>query len=98
MKTSDYNTRFPRVKRLTLYLCAVVVLCLFNLNAVMAQDQVNQTNTPNTQPAPTVEKPVQLESIDVQNNLQRQQQSIQLMSNISKVLRDTALAIIRKIG
>jgi hypothetical protein len=40
----------------------------------------------------------QLATIDLQNALQRQQQILQTMSNISKMLHDSAMAIIRKIG
>jgi hypothetical protein len=40
----------------------------------------------------------QLANIDMQNMLQKQQQTLQTMSNVSKVLHDTAMAIIRKIG
>ena len=40
----------------------------------------------------------QLANIDLQNTLQKQQQTIQMLSNISKVLHDTAMAVIRKIG
>ena len=40
----------------------------------------------------------QLANVDLQNILQKQQQTIQMMSNISKMLHDTAQAIIRKIG
>jgi hypothetical protein len=40
----------------------------------------------------------QLANIDLQNMLQKQQQTIQMLSNVSKVLHDTALAVIRKIG
>ena len=40
----------------------------------------------------------QLANIDLQNMLQKQQQTIQMMSQIAKVLHDTALAVIRKIG
>jgi hypothetical protein len=40
----------------------------------------------------------QLANIDLQNALQKQQQTIQLMSNVSKVLHDTTMAVIRKIG
>ncbi len=40
----------------------------------------------------------QLANIDLQNMLQKQQQTIQMMSNISKVLHDTAMSVIRKIG
>jgi hypothetical protein len=40
----------------------------------------------------------QLANVDLQNVLQKQQQVMQMMSNISKMLHDTALAIVRKIG
>lgn len=40
----------------------------------------------------------QLANVDLQNWLQRQQQSLQMMSNISKLMHDTTMAIIRKIG
>jgi len=40
----------------------------------------------------------QLANIDLQNTLQKTQQTLQSMSNISKMLQDTAMAIIRKIG
>jgi uncharacterized phage infection (PIP) family protein YhgE len=40
----------------------------------------------------------QLANVDLQNILQKQQQTLQMMSNISKMLYDTALAVIRKIG
>ncbi len=38
----------------------------------------------------------QLANIDLQNQLQKQQQTLQTMSNVSKVAHDTAMAIIRK--
>ncbi|MHA1111690.1 MAG: hypothetical protein ACTSRE_11350 [Promethearchaeota archaeon] len=40
----------------------------------------------------------QLANIDLQNALQKQQQTIQMLSNVSKMLHDTSMAIIRKIG
>ena len=40
----------------------------------------------------------QLANIDLQNALQNQQQALQTMSNVSKMLHDTAMAVIRKIG
>jgi chromosome segregation ATPase len=46
----------------------------------------------------TVGEDAQLANIDLQNALQRQQQTLQTMSNVSKMLHDTAMAIIRKIG
>lgn len=40
----------------------------------------------------------QLANVDLQNALQKQQHTLQMLSNISKMLHDTALAVIRKIG
>ncbi len=39
----------------------------------------------------------QLANVDLQNILQKQQQTLQMMSNISKMFYDTAVAVIRKI-
>ncbi len=46
----------------------------------------------------TIGDDAQLANTDLQNILQKQQQTLQMMSNISKMLSDTALAVIRKIG
>lgn len=43
----------------------------------------------------TIGEDAQLANIDLQNMLQKQQQTIQMLSNMSKVLHDTALAVIR---
>ena len=40
----------------------------------------------------------QLANIDLQNALQQQQQTLQTISSVSKMLHDTALAVIRNIG
>lgn len=40
----------------------------------------------------------QLANVDLQNVLQKQQQILQMMSNISKMLHDTSMAVIRKMG
>ncbi len=40
----------------------------------------------------------QLANVDLQNMLQKQQQTLQMVSNISKMLHDTAMAVIRKVG
>ena len=40
----------------------------------------------------------QLANVDLQNWLQKQQQTLQMMSNISKLLHDTAMNTIRKLG
>jgi hypothetical protein len=46
----------------------------------------------------TVGDDAQLANIDLQNMLLRQQQTMQLISKVSKMIHDTAMAIIRKIG
>jgi hypothetical protein len=46
----------------------------------------------------TVGEDAQLANVDLQNMLQQQQQTLQLLSNISKAQHDTALSVIRKIG
>lgn len=46
----------------------------------------------------TVGDDAQLANIDLQDALQKQQHLMQMMSNISKVLHDTAMAVIRKLG
>ena len=50
--------------------------------------------------AKMLERPddAQLANVDLQNQLQKQQQTLQMLSNVSKTLNDTTLAIIRKIG
>ena len=40
----------------------------------------------------------QLANINLQSSLQQQQQAIQTMSNVSKMMHDTAMSVIRKIG
>ena len=40
----------------------------------------------------------QLANVDLQNMLQKQQQILQMMSNVSKMTHDTLMSIIRKIG
>ena len=46
----------------------------------------------------TVGDDAQLANVDLQNTLQKQQQNLQMLSNISKAQHDTAMAIIRKLG
>jgi hypothetical protein len=46
----------------------------------------------------TIGDDAQLANVDLQNKLQQQQQTLQMMSNVSKMLHDTAMATIRKIG
>ena len=107
MKTSNYKTaQFPKMKRLAMYFSVIIVLCFFNLVDIKAQYPNNLTT--NTQPATTIviqeepepepEPDSELREIDRQNMLQKQQQTMQMMRNVSKMIHDTAMAIVRKIG
>ena len=40
----------------------------------------------------------QMANIDLQSAMQKQQQTLQMLSNVSKMLHDTSMSIIRKIG
>lgn len=46
----------------------------------------------------TVGNDAQLANVDLQNAMQQQQQTLQLLATISKLVYDTAMSIIRKIG
>ena len=46
----------------------------------------------------TIGDDAQLANIDLQNNLQKQQQTISMLSTISKMLHDTAMAVVRKMS
>lgn len=46
----------------------------------------------------TVGDDAQLANVDLQNMLQKQQQTLQMLSNISKTLYDTAMSIVRNMG
>jgi len=48
--------------------------------------------------APYLSDDAQLANVDLQNMLEKQQQTLQMLSNISKMLQDTALSVIRKVG
>ena len=40
----------------------------------------------------------QMGNIDMQNSLEKQQQTVQMLSNVSKMSHDISMAVIRKIG
>ena len=46
----------------------------------------------------SLDNDAQLANVDLQNLLQKQQQTFQMMSNISKMKHNTAQSIIRKMG
>lgn len=46
----------------------------------------------------TVGEDAQLANVDMQNMLQKQQQTMQMMSQISKMMRDSAMNVIRNMG
>lgn len=67
----------------------------------LGEDELNMVagGTEAVQVAPMALNPDdRLANIDLQNMLQKQQQTIQMLSNVSKVLHDTSLAVQRKVG
>ena len=46
----------------------------------------------------TIDDEAQLPDVDLQNILQKQSEMLEMMSNVSKVLHETAMAVIKKIG
>ena len=46
----------------------------------------------------TIGEDAQLANVDMQNMLQKQQQTMQMMSQISEMLHDTAMSVIRNMG
>jgi hypothetical protein len=46
----------------------------------------------------TMGENAQVANIELQHQLQKQQQTVQMLSNVSKILHDTAMAVIRKAG
>jgi hypothetical protein len=46
----------------------------------------------------TVSDMNQMDMFDMQNAMQKEAQLMQILSNLSKMMHDTALAIIRKLG
>lgn len=64
----------------------------------LAQNQLESNIEKYESSLQSVGDDAQLANIDLQNRLQKQQQTLQTISKISKMLHDTAMAIIRKIG
>jgi hypothetical protein len=46
----------------------------------------------------SLEEDEQLANVELQNALQKQQQTLQMMSNLSRMLHDSAMSVIRKLG
>ena len=63
--------------------------CVRDLREIMAEwDEELQT----------IGEDAQLANLDLQNMLQKQQQSLQIISNVSDMLHDTAMAVVRNMG
>ncbi len=63
--------------------------------AFLTKDQLTNHVEKLEQQLMTVGDDAQLANVDLQNMLQRQQQTLQTMSNMSKVLHDTAMSVIK---
>ena len=66
--------------------------------AIFSREQLENYISSTEDQLNTVGDDAQLANVDLQNMLQKQQQTLQMMSNISKSLHDTAMSVIRKIG
>lgn len=66
--------------------------------AIFSREQLENYISTTEDQLNTVGDDAQLANVDLQNMLQKQQQTLQMMSNISKSLHDTAMSVIRKIG
>ena len=97
MKTPNCKTRhFPSMKRLTMYLCAVVVLCFFNLIAIKAQYSVSGNTTTTDEPVITREiEPEPETKITLWQIIQSQNRLYQTVSNVFKMRSDVDNSIIR---
>jgi|WetSurMetagenome_2_1015567.scaffolds.fasta_scaffold298261_2 hypothetical protein len=78
----------------------VVHLILPNPPVELSEEEMNQVAGGTLVPGGllTVGDDAQLANVDMQNCLQKQQQTMQMMSNISKLTSDTMMSVIRKIG
>ena len=74
------------------------ILYEFNQRLREAEQQLQEEIARWEQTLDSLGDDAQLAGKDLQNVLQKQQQTLQMMSNISKMLYDTASAVIRKIG
>jgi methyl-accepting chemotaxis protein len=61
-------------------------------------DEIKSHMTDLTSRLSEVSDDAQLANVGLQSMLQKQQQTLQMMSNISKMIHDTAMAVIRRIG
>lgn len=68
---------------------ADAVICI--LKALVLKEHLNSVLN-------SVGDDVQLANAEMQDELQKQEQTLQLLSTISKLLFDTALSVIRKVG
>ena len=66
---------------------AAVSIRRFGSNPLKLEDLLN-----------SVGEDAQMANLDLQNALQKQQQLLQMMSNMSKTMHETSMSIIRKIG
>ncbi len=73
--------------------CRVRNACSANLQRMISQDLQNTRNKLSQS-----NKLYQKQSLELQSSIQRNQQTMQAISNVSKMLHDTAMAIIRKMN
>ena len=97
MKTSNCKTaQFPRIKRLTKYFCIIVVFCFFNLGALKAEDPIKETAV-NNQQVETMSETTEIDSLRLQQVMERRSKIIQALANIIKKVSETTDSIVQNL-
>ncbi len=96
MKTLNCKTRyFPGMKRLTMYLCAIVVLCFLNAVSLKAQITVSENSTAFDEPVITREIEPEPETEITNWRILFPNRLYQFVSNVLKTRSDSEESIIQ---
>ena len=99
MKTSKCKTRnSKRLKKLTLCICSIVVLCLFNLAALKAEEPTKKTSVNQQENTITTRGDIsQSDMLNLQSKQQEQSRFLQLISQVMKTVSETTENIVRNL-
>jgi len=92
MKTSNA----PWMKRITMYICFIVVLCFFNLVAIKAQDPVKETPI-ESQQVESITDQTQMDQMKLQQEQERRSKIMQALANIMKKVSETTDSIVQNL-
>jgi len=99
MKTSKCKTRnSKRLKKLTLCICSIVVLCFFNLAALKAEEPTKKTSVNQQENTITTRGDIsQSDMLNLQSKQQEQSRFLQLISQVMKTVSETTENIVRNL-